>query len=311
MTQRWTLTFGQTLRSVRMIRGLTMGVIAEKSGHNQSSLSLIERDKIVPSASFLRDIAPFYGCPYWSQAHNVSWLTMIPPAAARTDDARDPNALYLYLDIGVQIRDLLTQAMAQDPSIAPLYRQCIDVLGLPGLTPLSTVETAPLWGWMAEMLGIDELASQTSEDDPLQAKRILSNTLTYCRENRIGMNLPNMAGDLRAARLARKWSSAELARKASRQLQLAGEPTIHAADIEHMEQELGEVNVVRWIALAHALELPLSQILPTLASSTADELETIIQQVLKHYGLSQRAIDVLTKMIQLLKSYEDHRLVPD
>ncbi len=311
MTQRWTFTFGQTLRSIRMIRGLTMDSIAEKSGHNQSSLSVIERDKIIPSAAFLRDIAPFYGCPWWSQAHNVSWLTMIATAAARTDDESEQSALHLYLDLGVQTRNLLTQAMAQDPSVASLYRQCVEVFGLPGLTSLSAVETAPLWAWLAEMLVMDAQAIRSTENANVQAKRLLAKTLAFFRDNLIRVNQPNLARDLRVARLARQWSHADLARIASKPLQLAGESPLSDLDIAQMEsEEVGELNVVHWIALAHALELPLSQIMPSLTSSSSDDIEAIILQLLKQYGLSLQAIDVLKGMMQLLQSYETQGLVP-
>jgi len=311
MTQRWTLTFGQTLRSIRVIRGFTMDDIAEKSGHNQSSLSVIERDKIIPSAGFLRDVAPFYGCPWWSQAHNVSWLTMVATAPARADDQSDQNALHFYLDLGVQIRSLLTLAIAQDPSVAPLYRQCVDVFGLPGLTALSAVETAPLWAWLAEMLAMDAHTIQSDADATVQAKSILVETLAFFRENLIRINQPNLARDLRAARLARQWSHADLARIASKSLQLAGESSLSALDIAQMEnEEVGEMNIVHWIALAHALELPLSQIMPSLTSSSPDDIEAIILQLLKQYGLSPQAIDVLQKMMQLLQSYENPSPVP-
>lgn len=311
MTQRWTHTFGHTLRSIRMMRGLTMDAIAEKSGHNQSSLSVVERDKSMPSAAFLRDVAPFYGCPWWSQTHNVSWLTMIATATARTDDQSDPNALHVYLDLGVQTKNLLTQAMAQDPSVAPLYRQCLEFFGLPGLTSLSTVKTAPLWAWVAETVVFDEHVIRGSDDANVQAKRLLAKTLAFFRENRMDVNQPNIARDLRAARLARQWSCADLARRASKQLQLAGEPPLRDIDIEQMESEVGELNIVHWSALAHVLELPLSQIMPSLTASSADDIEAMVMQLLKQYGLSPRAINALKGMMQLLKSYEDHALVRD
>jgi len=58
------------------------------------------------------------------------------------------------------------------------------------------------------------------------------------------------------------------------------------------------------------LELPLSQIMPSLTSSSPDDIEAIILQLLKQYGLSPQAIDVLQKMMQLLQSYENPSPVP-
>lgn len=310
MTQQWTLTLGQTLRCVRIARGLTMDAVAEKSGHNQSSLSVIERDKVIPSASFLRDIAPFYGCPWWSNTHNISWLTMIATVASGTANSPSSNALHKYLNLGVRTRNILATAMAEDPTIAPLYRQCVEVFNLPGLTPLATAETAPLWAWIAEILAIDEELVLEGHDVPSQAKHILTAALAYFQENTIGISQPNMSRNLRAARLARHWSPDDLARNASKKLQLAGEDPIRGIDIDQMESDVGEVNILRWIAIAHALEVPLSQIMPTLASSTGDDIEEVIMQLLNQYGLAPRAVDVVKEMMQLLRSYEDRPRAP-
>ena len=305
MTQRWTLTLGQTLRWTRRARGLTMDFIAEKSGRHQSSLSVIERDKTTPSAAFLRTIAPFYGCPWWSDTHNVSWLTAIPSHAFpqyQTLDRKTPRG---YLDLGVQSMHRVAEALAEDPTIAPLYQQCVELFALPGLSAPQTGDTAPVWAWVVETLALTEESFPPGQSMVEQARRLLIGTVEHFEAHVFAMRQRHTARALRAWRETRHWSPDELARKASAQLDLAGEPPIIGRDIEQIEAAAVEVNILQWIAIAHALEVPLTQIMPTVASIPAVDIEETLLQLLHQHGLSPRAIEVMKDLIQLLKSYGD------
>ena len=305
MTQRWTLTLGQTLRWTRMARGLTMDFIAEKSGRHQSSLSVIERDKTKPSATFLRNIAPFYGCPWWSDAHNVSWLTAITSNSVPQYDTPDLKTPRGYLDLGVRSMHIVADALAEDPTIAALYRQCVELFALPGLTAPNTGDTAPVWAWVVETLALNEESLPPDQSVVERARSLLIWTVEHFEAHVFGMRQRHTARTLRAWRETRQWSPDELARKASAQLDVAGEPPIVGRDIEQIEAAAVEVNILRWIAIAHALEVPLSQIMPTVASIPAGDIEETILQLLHQHGLSPRAIDVVKDLIQLLKSYGD------
>ncbi len=305
MTQRWTLTLGQTLRCTRMARGLTMDFIAEKSGRHQSSLSVIERDKTKPSATFLRNIAPFYGCPWWSDAHNVSWLTAITSNSVPRYDTPDLKTPRGYLDLGVRSMHIVADGLAEDPTIAPLYQQCVELFALPGLTAPNTGDTAPVWAWVVETLAFNEEFLPSGQSVVERATSFLIWTVEHFEVHVLGMRQRHTARALRAWRETRQWSPDELARKASAELDLAGEPPIVGRDIEQIEAAAVEVNILRWIAIAHALEVPLSQIMPTVASIPAVDIEETILQLLHQHGLSPRAIDVVKDLVQLLKSYGD------
>lgn len=305
MTEQWTLTLGQTLRCTRTARGLTMDFIAEKSGRHQSSLSVIERDKIKPSATFLRNIAPFYGCPWWSDAHNVSWLTAITANFAPQYDTPILKASRRYLDLGVGSMHIVAEALAEDPTIAPLYQQCVELFALPGLMAPNTGDTAPVWAWVVETLALNEDSLLPGKSVVERATSLLIWIAEHFEAHVLGMRQPHTGRTLRAWRETRKWSTDELAEKASAQLDLAGEPPIVGRDIEQIEAATVEVNILRWIAIAHALEVPLAQIMPTMASLPANDIEETILQLLHQHGLSPRAIDVVKALIQLLKSYAD------
>ena len=89
------------------------------------------------------------------------------------------------------------------------------------------------------------------------------------------------------------------------QLELVGEPPIVGWDIKQIEAATVAVDIVRWVAIAHALEIPLSQIMPTMAAGPVDDVEEAILQLLHQHGLSPSAIDVVKDLIRLLKSYAD------
>ena len=308
MTQRWTLTLGQTLRRTRMARGLTMDFIAAKSGRNQSSLSVIERDKIKPSAAFLRHIAPFYGCPWWSDAHNVSWLTAIPSNPIEDDETLVSTAPRLYFDLGVRTMHTIADALAEDPNVAALYQQCVELFGLPGLAAPSSGDTTPVWAWVVETLALNEESFPSDSSVVERARSLLTWTLEHFDAHVVEMRQPHTGRALRAWRETRHWSPDELAQKASEQLDLAGGPPILGRDIAQIETGAVEVDILQWIAIAHALEVPLAQIMPTMTSLPADDIEETILQLLHQHGLSPRAIGVVKDLIQLLKSYADQAL---
>lgn len=54
---------GRRLREIRMVRGLSIRALAEKSGLNFNTLSLIENHKTSPSVSTLQQIATALGVP--------------------------------------------------------------------------------------------------------------------------------------------------------------------------------------------------------------------------------------------------------
>lgn len=305
MTQRWTLTWGQTLRCTRLARGLTMNFIAEKSGRHQSSLSVIERNKVTPSASFLRNIAPYYGCPWWSDAHNVSWLIAIPSNSEVQDETPDSMARRMYFDLGVRTMHTIADALTADPAIASLYQHCVELFGLPGLAAPSSGNTAPVWAWVVETLALNEKSFPSNHSVVERARSLLTWTIEYFDADVVGMRQPHTGCSLRAWRKTRHLSRDELAQKASEQLNLVGEPSIAGRDIEQMEAAAVEVDILQWIAIAHALEVPLSQIMATTTSLPADDIEETILLLLHQHGLSPRAIDVVNDLIRLLKSYAD------
>ncbi len=310
MTQRWTLTLGQTLRCTRMARGLTMDFIAAKSGRHQSSLSVIERDKIKPSATFLRNIAPFYGCPWWSDAHNVSWLTAIPSNPIGKDETPHSMGPRLYFDLGVRMTHTIAEALAEDPNVAALYQQCVELFALPGLATPRSGDTTPVWAWVVETLALHEESFPSDASAVERARSLLTWTLEHFDAHVVGMRQPHTGRALRAWRETRHWSPVELAQKASEQLDLAGEPPIAGRDIEHIEAGAVEVDILQWIAIAQALEVPLAQIMPTMPALPADDIEETILQLLLQHGLSPSAIDVVKDLIRLLKSYADDALAP-
>lgn len=309
MAQRWTLTLGQTLRCTRTARGLTMDFIAEQSGRHQSSLSIIERDKTTPSATFLRNIAPFYGCPWWTDLHNVSWLSAFTARAVPKGENSDSKGPYSYLDLGVRTMHIVQDALAEDLTITPLYQRCVELFGLPGFVESksgTSGNSAPVWAWVVETLALNE-------DDLLRpgprvverARSLLTQAVDHFEAHAIEMRMPHAGHSLRVWRETRHWSSDTLAEKASEQLDLMGEPPLLGQDIERIEAATVEVDMERWMAIARALEVPLSHIMPTMTALPADDLEETILQLLHQHGLGPRAIDVVKDLIQLMKAYAD------
>lgn len=305
MTQRWTLTLGQTLRGTRVARGLTMDFIAEKSGRHQSSLSVVERDKITPSAAFLRNIAPFYGCPWWSDLHNARWFTAIPSNPEFLHDPLNAQASRMYFDLGVRSMHIVRDGFAEDPTIASLYQQCVELFALPGLAAANSGDTAFVWAWMVETLALSDESFPPDQSVITAARNLLTWTVEHFQAHGIGIRQPLTGRALRAWRETRHWSPDQLAQKASEQLELVGEPPIVGWDIKQIEAATVAVDIVRWVAIAHALEIPLSQIMPTMAAGPVDDVEEAILQLLHQHGLSPSAIDVVKDLIRLLKSYAD------
>lgn len=312
MAGQWTLSFGQTLRYIRLARGLTIEEVATKSGRNPGYLSTIERDKAIPSAGFLRDIAPFYGCPWWSDVHNVTWLHMV--AALGGDSEKTTLALSPgnrnYFNLASATVEVVAQAITEDSDARQLYRQCLEMLSLPGMGQLDPLETVPVWAWILETLEINQSEMWMDPPDGVgSAQRLLTWINAFFRKNAVNIDRAAVAQAVQAFREARQWTSADLARAASQQLHTTGEAGLQTKDIEAIEQGSGEVDIQRLSAIAQAFEVPLSQLLHRPAVKP-QVTEAEIVQLLRQYGLNDRAITVIKAMLSYIKGQPEEPTDP-
>ena len=317
----WPWSFGQTLRLVRVSRGLTMVEAAELAGHDQGYLSRVESDKADPSARFLGDMAKAYGCPWWSHARNVNWIHEVawvygnhrvvsPSSSNRVRHAIDGMALAL------SITNDLETVVKQANSIGIQYTRLLERLGLGNAMQIAMREHTPLWHWIVESLGLAKWA-----DSGKALVEQMGDLLTLCErligKYAIGVNPQRIGQAVRELREQRNWSTEVLAEKVNTQLVellwMKEEPIValrklDAADVRRLETgQVHQADLLYYAAISEALDVPMSHIIDSGEQEVPKQRASLseVVDVLNRYGLDSSAIAIIQALMPYLTRRPD------
>lgn len=302
-----TFTFGQTLRSIRIARGLTIDEVAAKSGRNPGYLSTIERDKVNPSAAFLIDVAPFYGCPWWNAERNRLWLqnmawiygntSVLNIAAGGAETIRGAVAQAMTM---VQI---LIDAAAVSDEMRRRVDEVMERLQLPGINRIALDETAPIWAWIVASLDSNVL-QQCNQDSVVDKAECILTTISHeLRSNTVDVDSIALGVQARRLRLAKGWTPENVALLINRMWEQThpNEPLVDTTLVLQIEEGTAAVNMDVLSAIAHVFDVTPSSLLANLDNSPLPVTENDVVEVLRGYGLSDEAIASLRGLLALLR----------
>ena len=153
------LTFGDYLRSIRTIKGLTIRRAARTARLEPSHVSKIERNASLPQPPTLLKLATVYGCPWWNDAENLVWLEMVISALnettilASSEDIRKTRHL---LSTAQNISDALDALDSTYSIWKNFYEWTRMPQELPGMQSAHAIETTPWWAWVLASVRTDE-----------------------------------------------------------------------------------------------------------------------------------------------------------
>lgn len=307
------LSFGDTLRCARVARGLKIDDVAQGSQHSQGYLSMMERDKVQPSAEFLQSIAPYYGCPWWNPRRNQQWLQALAWLSGNMSIDKVPGGgdqvVQSSTERAAEILALAEDAMAQDPTMREEWDHVLGRVQLPGLHRLSFAETLPVWAWI--VASVDGDRWKMSQERP--AAHNLHHILQVIKDT-LQMDIMDVDGRVLADQIRRHrntlgWTPENLARAVNELwgARHEGEPLVDTEIIEAVEDARAPVSLDVLSSLGEVFQVPPSSLLTPPQDESLSDAEERVVDALRAYGLGAAAISALRDIIRLLRGPSSDR----
>lgn len=298
--------FGETLRYIRIARGLRIDEIAAMSGRNAGYLSTIERDKAQASAEFLLSVAGYYGCPWWNGDRNRLWLQ---------------NLAWWHGNLGVDILSAQGQQLVQvateragamvavcmqaEEETAGIRREINRVLGglqLPGFHRLSLAQTQPVWAWVVASLEPDVLAG-CSGSPKQQVECYLDAVMHSMKREFMDVDAQVLGTRVRRRREALGMTPEHLARVVTdiRGDGLESESFVDSNLITGIEEGRLPIGMDVLSALARALDVSPSVLLRSLGSDVLVAADDELLRALRRYGIPDDMIGPVHEILQRLR----------
>nr|WP_014106990.1 helix-turn-helix transcriptional regulator [Sulfobacillus thermotolerans]AEP14327.1 hypothetical protein [Sulfobacillus thermotolerans] len=302
-----TFSFGQTLRLSRIARGLTIDEVAAKSGRNPGYLSTIERDKVNPSAAFLSDVAPFYGCPWWNVERNRLWLQSLAWIYGNTSvlniAAGGAEAVRGAVAQAMTLGQILVEASTLSEAVQQRVGEVLERLQLPGIKRIMLDETVPILAWVVASLDVNMLQQCNQDSVVDKAQCILTTMARELRSNAVGVDSIALGVQVRRLRLAKGWTPENVALLINRMWEQThpNEPLVDTTYVLEIEEGTAAVNMDVLSAIAHVFDVTPSSLLANVDSAPLPVTESDVVEVLRGYGLSDGAIASLRELLAFLR----------
>ena len=260
-----------------------------------------------PSAVFLSDVAPFYGCPWWNVERNRLWLQSIAWLYGNTSvlniAADRAEAIRGAVAQAMTIVQIFTDASALSNEVWPRVGEVVGRLQLPGINRITLDETVPILAWVVESLDANVL-QQCSQDTVIdQAECILTTISHELRSNSVDIDSIALGSQVRRLRLAKGWTPENVALLINRMWEQThpNEPLVDTTYVLQIEEGAAAVNMDVLSAIAHVFDVTPSILLANLDSAPLPVTENDVIEVLRGYGLGDEAIASLRGLLAFLR----------